>query len=296
MTMLPGTLDGPNLPLPIGRSRFDLPLGRLLLRIEDLPTPWDPFVAQHYLPFAQPCGQDKPHLTIRCREDLGSDEIPLPPPGEMPIFDFGRGAGDLRTVRSHWSRGSIDATRGEAEITFTSRHYLPLRVSLENFLRIASQLVQTRHEAFLLHAAGIVEGGRCFLFFGPHEAGKSTIASQSQPRAALSDDLVIVDGAEPSVVSFPVPFWGVFAPASRARGEFAVAAAFRLREGEQVKLTPLPAALAIATLHANMPFVNDLQLDPGEMTALLHRFVKRVPVFDLHGVDSPGMWQHLSTL
>lgn len=45
-----------------------------------------------------------------------------------------------------------------------------------------------------------------------------------------------------------------------------------------------------------MPFVNDLQLDPGEMTALLHRFVKRMPVFDLHGVDSPGLWQQLATL
>ncbi len=296
MTKLPGSLDGPNVPLPEGRSRFDLPLGRLLLRIEDLPTPWSPFIAEHYLPFAVAPGNDKPQLVIRCREALGADEIPLPPPGEMPVFEFGRGEGEVRTIRSHWSRGWIDAARGEAELTFTSRRYLPLRVSLENFLRIASQLVQTRHEAFLLHAAGIVEGGRCFLFFGPHEAGKSTIAEQSQPRPALSDDLVIVDGANTQVVSFPVPFWGVFSPASRARGEFAVAAAFRLREGRELKLSPLPAALAIATLHANMPFVNDLQLDAQAMTEMLHRFVRRVPVFDLHGVDSPGVWQVLEQL
>jgi hypothetical protein len=291
----PGTLDGPNLDLPAGRADFDLPLGRVLLRILDLPTSWDPFVAEHYTPFALPAATAPAALTVRVKLALGPDEIPLPPFGELPHFEFHNEDG-RHLVRSHWSRGWIDPARGAAELTLTSRRYLPFRISLENFLRIACQTVLLPRGAFLVHGAGIVDRGRCFLFFGPHDAGKSRIAELSQPRPALSDDIVLIDGSAAQVIAFPVPFWGAFAPTQRAQGEFPLALVCRVRDHGAAELTPLALPRAVASLAANLVFVDDLELSGDVVTEVVAGILRRVPAFEVGGLQRDELWARIAGL
>ncbi|MFQ5719539.1 MAG: hypothetical protein ACE5IK_08300 [Acidobacteriota bacterium] len=289
----PDSPRGPGEPLPDGPVTFDLPLGPLRLRIVDLPTAWHPFVEENYAPFAEPPTASAPDLVVHCTPGAGI-VIPLPGPGGTPVMqvDALDGVGCHR-IRSHWQDGEVDLERGEARLTLTSCEAIPLRMSLENFLRVAGQLMLPRRDAFLLHSAGILDAGRCFLFFGHSGAGKSTVTSLSAPRSVLSDDMVLVDVSGETTRVHAVPFFGAFPPEQRTRGAYPAAAALRLRQADENRVETLSRARAVATVTSSVPFVHDLGLTNDHLTDLLVRFCHQVPVADLHFTRSTRFWEPL---
>ncbi len=290
----PGSLEGPNVPLPRGLSTFDLPLGPIRIRVEDLPIPWNPFVSEHYDPFAHsPSSEIRPDLRIRCREGEGI-VIPLPPKGGITEMRIERLDESRFRIRSHWQDGWVDIRSGEGDLVLTDRHYISMRMSLENFLRAASQLLLVERGAFLLHSAGILDGGRCFLLFGRSGSGKSTATELSLPRRALSDDIVLVDLTGESPVAHTVPFFGAFPPADRSSGRYEIAAAARLRQDSADRLVPLSKARAVATVSASVPFVHEFEVAHDKLTDEVARLCASVPVFDLHFTKSARFWELLA--
>jgi len=279
--------------LPPGKTTFDLPMGKLRVRIVDLPTSWHPFVEENYAPFAEPPSASKPDLTIRCRTGCGV-VIPVPGPGEPPVIDVTELAAGQFRIRSHWQEGEVDVRAGEGELTITSREPLHLRMSLENFLRISCQMALSDRGSFLLHSAGVLDAGRCFLFFGQSGAGKSTATEFSAPRPVLSDDMVLVEATSDPVRIHAVPFFGAFPPAQRTRGAFPAAAAFRLRQSTEDRIESLSGARALATVSASVPFVHDLGLRHDGITDLVAAFCKHVTVGDLYFTRSKRFWDLLS--
>jgi len=282
------------LPVPPGCSTFDLVLGGIRVRVVDLPAAWDPFVVAQYAPFAEiPNGI--PQLTIRCREGEGTI-VPLPPPDQMTVIDIVREPGRRFVIRSHWEDGWIDLERGEGEVTLTARAWDRFSMSIENFLRVAFQLQLIERQAFLLHTAAILHGGRAHLFFGPSGAGKSTATAFSAPRQGLSDDMVMIDVSGKGPVAWAVPFYMVYAPERRVRGAWPIAGGFRLRQAPDDRLERLSAARSIATVSASVPFVHELGVPHEGLTTLVARFVESVPVYDLYFTKSARFWDLIDAL
>jgi len=277
-----------------GTVSFDLPLGPVCLRILDLPTAREPFVSAHYDPFAQEVGAGPADLTITCREGSGT-VIPVPGPGETPVIDVEHQGESRFIINSHWQQGQIDLAAGTGELTLTHRGGTEFRMSLENFLRVAGQLLLIRRNAFLLHSAGVLDQERCFLFFGHSGAGKSTATALSEPRRALSDDMVLIDLSGPEVLAHAVPFYGLFPLKERVRGAFPVAGGFRLWQSPDDRMERLGAARATATISASVPFIHDMGLSPDRLTDLALEFCRRVPVYDLHFTPSKRFWDVLSS-
>lgn len=277
-----------------GRVDVDLELGPVRVRLIDLPTTWDPFVSEHYDPFCSPASGDRePHLVVQCEEVPEATVVPLPPPGGGTVLELEeRGDGTFR-ICSHWQDGWVDPTAGRGKITLSSRAYIPFRMSVENYLRIASQLMLIQRGGFLMHSAGILDEGRCFLFFGPSGAGKSTATANSAPRAALSDDMVLIDVSGGAPMAHAVPFFGAFPPRERVRGAFPIAAACRLRQAEADRLVSLAGARAVATVSASVPFVHELGLPHTGLTERVARLCAGVPVRDLYLTKSSGFWDLL---
>jgi hypothetical protein len=276
--------------LPEGRASFDLPVGPLRLRVVDLPTAYEPFIAERYAPFVEPAAPGvSADLTVTCRPGVGI-VIPLPGPGHTPVIEVERLGDGRYRVRSHWQDGTIDVASGTGEITITDRRDVPLLMSIENFLRVASQLLLPDRRAFLLHAAGVLDAGKCHLFFGHSGAGKTTATMMSRPRPALSDDLVIIGVGEGQPMAWAVPFAGAFPLPHRTRGCFPVAAAFRLRQDPADRLVRLSPARAAATLSASVPFIHDLGLPRETLTEMITDMAGRIPVFDLFFTRSPRFW------
>ncbi len=276
--------------LPEGSTSFDLPLGRIRVRVEGLPTTWDPFVSRYYEPFAEEVSADvRPDLLVTCRRGSGV-VVPLPGPGGTPVVDLeAEGPGRFR-IRSHWQDGRLDLEAGRADLMLTDRRETELRMSLENFLRVSCQLLLPRRRAFLFHSAGVLHQGRCHLFFGQSGAGKSTATALSEPRKALSDDMVLIDASGPEVLAHAVPFFGLYPMQDRVRGAFPVSGAFRLRQDTGDRLVRLGTARAVATVSASVPFVQDLGLRQADLTDLITDVCRAVPAYDLHFTRSARFW------
>lgn len=280
--------------MPPGLTAFDLPLGPVRVRILDVPTT-AAFVEEHYAPFAEPCRDDRAaDLVIRCREEARGLVLPLPPPGGSTALEVEPLGDDRFRICSHWQDGSVDLRSSSAEIVLTDRGYIPFRMSLENFLRIAGQLALLPRNAFLMHAAGVVDGARAFLMFGPSGAGKSTATMFSAPRAALSDDMVLVELAGAGARAHAVPFFGAFPPRDRLRGTWPIAAALRLRQADADRVERLSPARAVATVSASIPFVHELGVRHDGLTALVARFCGEVPVADLHFRRGAAFWDEIA--
>lgn len=284
-------------PVPEGCCTFDLSLGRSRVRLVDLPTAWTPFVEEHYAPFALPPGDDStPDLVIVCREEGPRTVVPLPPPDEITVIDVQSTGRRAFRLRSHWQDGWFDLEAGRGELVLTDRLWDRFAMSVENFLRVALQLLAVENGSFLLHGAGILEDAHCHFFFGPSGAGKSTATAFSMPREALSDDMVLIDVSGEEPFACAVPFFMVYPAEKRLKGEFPIRGAFRLRQDSEDRLSRLGLARAVATVSASVPFVHELGIPHTGLTELVGRFASRVPVYDLHFTKSARFWDLIRAL
>lgn len=279
--------------VPAGSCSFDLDLGDLRVRVHDLPTTWEPFVDEHYAPFAEPAGSGRePDLFIQCRESSGLI-VPLPPEDQPTVIEVDRRGPKSFAIRSHWQDGWVDLGAGRAELVVNDRSWDRFAMSVENFLRVTLQLASIEKDAFLLHAAGVLDSDRAFLFFGPSGAGKSTATMFSAPRSALSDDMVLIDVAGEEPRARAVPFYMVYAPEKRARGTYSIAAGLRLRQAPEDRAARMTLARAVATVSASVPFVHELGLPHEGLTRLVTALCEQVPVYDLQFTRSGEFWEVL---
>jgi hypothetical protein len=287
-------LDGPNVTLPAGRASFELPLGPLLVRVERLPVDPEPFVGEHYSPFVRPPGDaGEADLLVECAESSGI-VVDLPPSGGSTRLELTRRSPGVFDIRSHWQSGYVDVRAGRGELILTNRTYLAFRMSLENYLRVASQLMLVERDAFLLHGAGILDQGRCYALFGPSGSGKSTATALSEPRRALSDDIVLIDARESAPLAHSVPFFGAYPPGERVRGSWPLAAMARLRQSEDVRARPLSLARAVATVSASVPFIHELGLRHDGLTRTVAKVCQAIPVLELDFRKDDSFWRCLN--
>jgi len=111
----------------------------------------------------------------------------------------------------------------------------------------------------ILHAAGVVLGGRAFLMVGPERSGKTTWATLAKRSGALllSDDIVMVQKTGSRVEALSAPFRDDH-PEGVSPGRWPVAALLIPSFGTQAALCQVSGSAARARLAANMPFVADL--------------------------------------
>lgn len=139
----------------------------------------------------------------------------------------------------------------------------------ENFFRVLVAYRLLEEGGALVHSAGVVEGGRVFLFLGPSGAGKTTLGrlAQSAGRAVLSDDMNAV-AVSPGGGGFRVerlPFAGDLGQTADPGETRPLGGLLRLEKGSEVRLEDLSPARALAGLLACCPFVN---ADPHRREAL----------------------------
>jgi len=93
-------------------------------------------------------------------------------------------------------RGHYDpiSGRGELHVKTILTNGLMTRV-FEQILYQAfhSACQRSGYDACLVHSSGVIHGGGGFLFVGPSEAGKSTVASLSQDRTVINDEMNVVE-------------------------------------------------------------------------------------------------------
>jgi len=98
--------------------------------------------------------------------------------------------------------------------------------------------------AAMLHAAGVVRGGRAALFVAPDGGGKTTVARSAGGAAILSDDQVIVRKEGDAFLLHGSP-WGLHTDASHSAP---AAGLFLLEKASHFELIPIRPRKAVETL------------------------------------------------
>ncbi|HAT72594.1 MAG TPA: hypothetical protein DCS63_07245 [Elusimicrobia bacterium] len=115
---------------------------------------------------------------------------------------------DGRTLKI--KRGDFDAvidTRARTGVVKVS----PTEQCLDAFLRSLLSFLLIRSGGFMLHSAGLVKGGKAYLFPGISGAGKSTLsklAAGSGGGGVISDEINILRLEKGRWRAFGSPFWG----------------------------------------------------------------------------------------
>lgn len=246
----------------------------------------------HYAGFCVDSAE-APLLNITITSRPGA-QFNIPTPGSFLNIDIHM-RHSILTYESYTERGTIDLAqqRGHLEIAPDA--------DIENFLRVAYAWLSLKHNALLLHAAGIVHDNQGYVFFGPSGAGKSTISQLALPDATVfSDDLVLVRQHDDGFRLHGVPFRGSFAISSHSNESAPLRALFRLRQASEHRIQPLSSAQAAAALVAATPFANAIPLAGADILAIATTLIAAVPTAALAFCQDNTFWsiidEHLASL
>jgi hypothetical protein len=229
------------------------------------------------------CTEDSPQISIKI--NIVPDALYIDPkPGQWVIeTDF---KDERLEYKSYLERGEVDFTTG--------RGYLDMapEANIENFLRATIAWLCVKHDAVLLHAAGVIRNGYGYVFFGPSGAGKTTtsrIAARNYD--VVSDDLVVIRIENGSGTLYGVPFRGELSDAPRANQNAPLKAILRIRQDTEHYLEAMPRVIAVADLVASSPFVvRELSLS-DMLVAVCDNIARAVPVMSLHFKRDDGYWK-----
>lgn len=204
--------------------------------------------------------------------------------------------GPALTYRTYGGAGTLDPASGTGWLQVTADERIAQGV-LANYLRVAYALLLVQHGGFLFHSAGMIRGGRGYVFYGHSGSGKSTISGLSRPHATLlSDDLVAVRAHDDAWHVHGTPFWGDLANHPRTNASAPLRGLFSLVKDTAVRLEPLPPSQAVADVISSVPVTCT---EPGLSARLIDLcadLVAQVPCYRLHFARDDSFWSVIDRL
>lgn len=161
-----------------------------------------------------------------------------------------------------------------------------------DFLRLIISILIVEKGGFLLHASGVADGKYAYVFAGPSESGKTTIARLANDRKILSDETVAMVRNNGSFLASSTPFYGEFGRVTE-NSRLELKGLYFLRKGQAFEKRPLSHAEAFRNLFPNM--MNRIN-DPRIAARALENaacFVEKVKCYELHFLPTPDIWSFL---
>ncbi len=215
------------LTLSISGIRFDL---------RGLPNGLDRLLALRFGPFAAPADPSRPaDLTIQVRPADVRGYLDYDSQDGSKLYRLETRAHEDRLhAWSYAFAGWFDIEGPQGEISLCDSPIEPPARSIENFLRVAFAWKAMKHGGFLLHASGLVRGGRAYIFFGPSGSGKTTVTRLSPHDLRLNDDCIHITRRGSLFCASGVPFKGSEDGGAEHAGVFPIAGFFRLVQSRLV--------------------------------------------------------------
>jgi len=161
---------------------------------------------------------------------------------------------------------------------------------LDSLIRIILSFRLLQRDALLIHSAGLLRGGRGFLFPGYSGAGKSTIAAASMSHSTvLSDDMVLLRLTKDGAFIHGTPFFGSHdTPGPNL--EAPLAGVYFITQADQNRVSPLSAAAALPRLMASYMFFGEDRGTSQQMLDLAVRICETVPMYHLDFTRDATFW------
>lgn len=169
----------------------------------------------------------------------------------------------------------------------------------EQILYQAYYSVLKDRDHHLIHSSGVICDGNGYLFVGPSESGKSTVAQMSRQYQVLNDEINIVDLSGPTPMLCSTPFNGLFR--DKERGEAPLKGIFILNQAPFHNVESIKGGKAVKPLSDEIipPIgLNDL-LNSRTYLEMMDRalhIADKVPIYRLDFLPDEGFWDVLKEL
>ena len=197
--------------------------------------------------------------------------------------------GSLFRAVSYRFASWIDLDRKIGQVALGSGPLDPAPRAMENFIRSSVAWLALTGNGLFLHGASIVRDGRCYLFYGPTRAGKSTLAAMSNQGRVISDDLTLLLRRPDGLVAAGSPFRGTYTEGEPVVGTFPVAAFYRLRKDSRTEVRPDNGG-CFADILGNLPYVVDQMQHRPEIIDTVRARVAGLPFRYLHFQKDVDFW------
>ncbi len=216
---------------------------------------WDA-VFSHYQSFLT---KKNPQITINVRENkFNSVKI------EKVVFRTSRWT--LGAIGNQWivifpqkrgySFARINSSLTEVNFFIRDNVLVPLIYLLPNLLFC---LISAKHKILILHACGIIDGRKGYIFPAVSGGGKSTIAKLAGKRTILNDDRIIIREEKKGFRMYGTPWHGEFEAISNK--SIRLKEIFFIEKAKYNKIEPITKTAAIGRLFRNsfyLPLNNDI--------------------------------------
>ncbi|MDD5730492.1 MAG: hypothetical protein PHN57_05140 [Candidatus Omnitrophica bacterium] len=161
-----------------------------------------------------------------------------------------------------------------------------------DLMRFLGFIMLCRRKGLLLHASAVLDKGFSYVFFGPSESGKTTIARLSQARSVLSDEAVAITGGNGEFKAYATPFAGEFGSVKENTGG-PVKAVFLIVKAKRFSHRIVGQKEALKELLRNNlvnipdPVITNHLLDT------LTLLVKEVPCYRLYFKPQKAIWRYI---
>ena len=161
-----------------------------------------------------------------------------------------------------------------------------------DIMRFLCSIMLMKKRGFLLHASAVLDGRSSYIFFGPSESGKTTIARLSRGKTILTDETAAIARHNRSYKAYATPFFGDYGNVEKnANGP--LKAVFFIKKSDRFEHKYLKPGEAVKQLFCNAIRVAD---DPGiskEMFLSFEDITKKVPFYELHFKKTPEIWRYI---
>lgn len=163
----------------------------------------------------------------------------------------------------------------------------------EQILYQAYRSVVKNKYSYLIHSCGVIKDNRGYLFVGPSEAGKSTIAQLSSNFHVINDEICIVDLSRQTPFLSGTPFNGLFR--DKKPGEAPLKGIYLLNKAPVHSVEKISGGNAIKSLANEIipPIELKEMLSSNTYVNMLDASLKifeKVPVFRLNFLQDPCFW------
>lgn len=169
----------------------------------------------------------------------------------------------------------------------------------EQILYQAYNSCSVHNQSYLVHSSGVIKDGFAYLFVGPSESGKSTVATLSQKYQVINDEINIV-----SITSDPpslegTPFNGLYR--DKKKGKAPLKGIFLLNQALFHGVEKISGARAVKPLTKEIipPIGLDEELSPAtyiKMMDIARDIAVHVPIYQMDFLPDEGFWDVLDKL
>ncbi|HSB67779.1 MAG TPA: hypothetical protein VLT62_00400 [Candidatus Methylomirabilis sp.] len=264
---------------PCGET-VQIEVAGLVFRVVGATGPSLAWIRERYRPFL--C--EKPSqfcLHMEIQRDWPAGRPP------QPCVDWQNGSFHIKMpgCRAH---GSIAGQRIRLAVPPGSTGLSP------SFLRCLCSLLLLRQGGFMLHASGVAWNRHAWVFCGPSEAGKTTIARLAGTRRVLNDETVAILKRGRGYLACATPFFGEGGPVMATENTQARAHGMLfLHKARQFAHRQLTASEAVGRAFSQVFLPKH---DPAVVAGILEtlaEFAERVPCYDLFFRPDPTLWEYL---